>query len=193
MSQFNKHQFRAHLAAQRPVDTRSDVEKAMDDGGQLVMFAPGQELKKAAKVSSHEREEVEPDDDDTEFDYRYETDDELWNRKLNEAHDYDLTGSVWREGVRRPVRLSPSGEVRNGYHRIAAADWADDRPGDRQTLVPLSWDDKEGQTMGSVGEPDLPKDPEGAEEWELYDDEGNYTGVDPYHGLPHHRDLYGEF
>ena len=166
----------------------------MADGGQLVMFAPGQELKRAVKVAPGERHEVdEYDDEGLYVDSRDETEQELWDRKLDEAHEYDLTGSVWREGVRRPVRLSPSGTIKNGYHRTAAADWADDRPGPRQTLVPLSWDDDEDQSFGSAGEPDLPMDPEGAEEWELYDDEGNYTGVDPYHGLPHHRDLYGDW
>ena len=184
MTIYNKDQFRQHLAAQRPADTRSDLEKAMSDGGQLVMFAPGSELRSSAKVHDAERAP-------TGQYWTDETDDELWDRKLEEAHDYDLTGSVWREGVRRPVRLSPSGTVMNGYHRVAAAGNSADMGRDHE--VPLTWDDKESRPMGSVGEPEYEKDPEDAMYWELYDEDDNYIGNDPYHGLPHHRDLGEDF
>lgn len=58
---------------------------------------------------------------------RPETDDQLWERKLDEAHDDGLYDSVASEGVRHPIRLGRSRnqnddlEVVGGHHRLAAA------------------------------------------------------------------------
>lgn len=51
---------------------------------------------------------------------REETDDELWERKRDEAWDSGLAQSIIDEGVKEPVNLNMvRGTVGNGHHRVA--------------------------------------------------------------------------
>lgn len=147
-------------------DRRPDVVKAMDDGGQLVMFATGGELMNAVHPLDDDREEL-----DDGLNYRLEDDDEFWDRKTEEADQYGLIDSVDEIGVQRPVRLTKNrATVMNGHHRIAAAAEAENRRygTSRQgpAWVPLSWEES-GGVAGSGKDDEYEKD-----------------------GLPHQRDLY---
>lgn len=51
---------------------------------------------------------------------REETDDELWERKRDEAWDSGVAQSIIDEGVKEPVNLNMAwGTVGNGHHRVA--------------------------------------------------------------------------
>ena len=53
-----------------------------------------------------------------------ETNDQLWDRKLDEADDSGLTDAIEEEGVRDPIPISEtlgSPYLTNGHHRVAAA------------------------------------------------------------------------
>lgn len=66
-----------------------------------------------------------------------ETDDQLYSRKVDEAHDYGLYGDIEDEGVKNPIRLTDGGRwgkgtIVDGHHRLASAD--DINPDD---LIPV--------------------------------------------------------
>lgn len=53
---------------------------------------------------------------------RYETEDELWDRKAEESDESGLTDSIRRHGVKMPVSLDPANRiVRGGHHRLVTA------------------------------------------------------------------------
>lgn len=53
---------------------------------------------------------------------RMETNDEVWSRKLDKAHNDGLVEDIYHHGVELPVSLDPvNRRVRGGHHRIAAA------------------------------------------------------------------------
>jgi hypothetical protein len=173
MPAYNKHQFQAHLDSPEKQNVgsaadASDLRSAIDSPtGQLPLFAMAKDLKPAVKVLEGDRTITDrlptdsPELAEThgyDEQYRYETDDEVWDRKLNEASipgQYEKPGappSEWsslreditRNGMYRPVRVAashdkpnePPGVVLNGHHRIAAM--AADHP---DSWVNVDWDD----------------------------------------------------
>ena len=108
---------------------------------QLAMFLTPKEIQSRG-VSPHEKSA----ENYNWHEERQESDEELWTRKFEEAHEwdthgtkkpYDLATDIAKHGVKKPVKLSTkSGYVTNGYHRVAAA--ATYRPKD---LIPVEYDE----------------------------------------------------
>lgn len=117
-----------------PAGFRHDMPTAMQthspeqQGFQYPMFrpagklrGPGGGLAGEAMFNPGDLEEM-PDEENH---WREESEDEAWDRKLDESMSSGVFDSVEAYGVKDPVLLSDQfvspGEVKNGHHRIAAA------------------------------------------------------------------------
>jgi hypothetical protein len=93
--------------------------KKKENPNQLRMFMTPREIKTGYFPNLPDKDEFYDAD---LGDYRTETDEELWDRKLNESIDYGLLDSVAKHGVEVPVSIDPrTRQIRGGHHRIAAA------------------------------------------------------------------------
>lgn len=99
---------------------------------QLAMFMTPHEIQTHYSPLEGDRLDMDRWDGDISDDDDYadvETDDELWDRKAEEADESGLTESITKHGVLSPVQLAfsdkhgPRGapEVLGGHHRVAAA------------------------------------------------------------------------
>lgn len=88
-----------------------------ENPNQLRLFMTPKEIMSAYKPNAADKEEIFDDDGD----WREETDEELWNRKADEAVMSGLTDDIIQRGVHIPVSLDIEAKrVRGGHHRIAA-------------------------------------------------------------------------
>ena len=82
---------------------------------QLRLFMTPKEIMSQYQPHEGDREELE-------YEGRMETNDEMWSRKLDEAHYAGLVEDIQHHGVEIPVSLDPvNRRIRGGHHRIAAA------------------------------------------------------------------------
>lgn len=93
---------------------------------QLRMFMTPHEILKEYKPNPADLHYLDDDpyastDENADRD-RYETEDELWDRKAEEADESGLTDSIMAHGVKMPISLDPASRtIRGGHHRLIIA------------------------------------------------------------------------
>lgn len=111
-------------------EIKMHTEDPSQPGFQYPMFRPAGALRGPGGGLEGEAKFNPSDLHDIGYNYGYETDDEGWDRKADEARMSGLTDRIASEGVRNPVLLSDkpdetTSHVMNGHHRIAAAEEID--------------------------------------------------------------------